>query len=217
MRNIVRNKSPGQADKILFAAAQLFAKQRFHEARMEDIAALAEVGKGTLYRYFKDKEELYLALLQQAATGLQERLRQELELADSPRDQLVAVIRGLLGYFDEHPHLSDLIQHTEVMQRPGREFPWQKVRNQTLTLVKDILQAGASVGQFTVANPELAGLMLLGGLRSVFRFGPRPRPDHLAEDIADTLLGGHAACCGATSGPLLVEKEKRPAALTHAQ
>ena len=62
----MRSKTPLQAEKILAAAAQLFATHRFHEARMEDIAALAEVGKGTLYRYFKDKEELYLALLQRA-------------------------------------------------------------------------------------------------------------------------------------------------------
>src|ERR671923_69581 len=73
-RRPVRTRTPQQADRILAAAARLFAGHRFHEARMEDIAALAEVGKGTLYRYFKDKEELYLALLERAAVGLRDRL-----------------------------------------------------------------------------------------------------------------------------------------------
>ncbi len=41
---------------------------------MEDIAAAAEVGKGTLYRYFKDKDELYEALLEQAAQEITTRL-----------------------------------------------------------------------------------------------------------------------------------------------
>ena len=70
----MRCKSPAQADKILTAAARLFATHRFHEARMEDIAALAEVAKGTIYRYFRDKDELYLALLRLAGDALQERL-----------------------------------------------------------------------------------------------------------------------------------------------
>ena len=70
----MRCKSPAQADKILAAAAQLFATHRFHEARMEDIAALAEVAKGTIYRYFHDKDELYLALLRLAGDAIQQRL-----------------------------------------------------------------------------------------------------------------------------------------------
>src|SRR5262245_18615534 len=56
----VRTKTPQQADKMLNAAARLFGTQRFHEVRMEDIAAEAAVGKGTIYRYFSDKDELYL-------------------------------------------------------------------------------------------------------------------------------------------------------------
>ena len=40
---------------------------------MEDVASAAGVGKGTVYRYFKDKEELYLALLARAADGITRR------------------------------------------------------------------------------------------------------------------------------------------------
>ena len=60
----MRTKTAQQADKVLDAAARLFGTQRFHEVRMEDIAAEATVGKGTLYRYFNDKEELFVALLE---------------------------------------------------------------------------------------------------------------------------------------------------------
>ena len=72
----MRTKTPVLPEKILTVAARLFATHRFHEARMEDIAAAAEVGKGTLYRYFKDKEELYLALLERTAEQLSQCLSQ---------------------------------------------------------------------------------------------------------------------------------------------
>src|ERR1700761_5292813 len=107
----VRTKTPAQAEKILDAAASLFATQRFHEARMEDIAAAAEVGKGTLYRYFKDKEELYLALLERAAVGISARLTSETGAAEGIHARLEAVVRAIVGYFDDNPHLFDLIQH----------------------------------------------------------------------------------------------------------
>src|SRR5262249_46174369 len=109
---------------MLDAAGRLFGTQRFHEVRMEDIAAEAEVGKGTIYRYFSDKEELYKALLSRSSGQLLGRLRDELEQADAPRAQLVRVVAALIGFFDERPHLFDLIQRAEVMQGPG--FLWRE-------------------------------------------------------------------------------------------
>src|SRR5262249_154273 len=95
---------------MLEAAAYLFGTQRFHEVRMEDIAAQAEVGKGTLYRYFSDKEELYLALLARASQQMIQRLSAALEETEGARDGLIRFIQAVLAYFDEQPHLIDLIQ-----------------------------------------------------------------------------------------------------------
>jgi AcrR family transcriptional regulator len=186
----VRTKTTAQAEKIMTAAAKLFATHRFHEARMEDIAALAEVGKGTLYRYFKDKEELYLALLERAGEGLSLRLDEALAGVEGARAQLVALVAGLLAYFEDNPHLFDLIQHAEAMQRPGVEFPWQKRRNENLVLTKRILAEGVRSGEWVVADPDLATLMLLGGLRAVWRFGVKPRPADLAERVVACFVAG---------------------------
>lgn len=202
----MRVKSPLQAEKILTAAARLFATHRFHEARMDDIAALAEVGKGTLYRYFKDKEELYLALLDRAAEGLQSRLCQELSRAASPREQLVAVVAGLIDYFDAQPHVFDLIQHAEALRKPGAEFPWQKTRDKTMGLVKDILAAGV----FQVADLDLAVLILLGGLRAIIRFGKQPRPHGLAAEVVSRFLDGFSHPDEASPGPQIVDSTTSP-------
>src|SRR6516225_5410398 len=96
----VRTKTPQQAEKILTVAARLFATHRFHEARMEDIAAAAEVGKGTLYRYFRDKEELYLALLQGAAEQMSQRLNVVIAQAAGPQEKLEGMAAAYLEYFD---------------------------------------------------------------------------------------------------------------------
>src|SRR5438132_288135 len=84
-RPSVRTKTPQQADKMLDAAVALFGRRRFHEVRMDDIAAEAEVGKGTLYRYFTDKEELYLALLARSARQYLAQVDAEVAKAPTPR------------------------------------------------------------------------------------------------------------------------------------
>ena len=187
----MRCKSPAQADKILAAAARLFATHRFHEARMEDIAALAEVAKGTIYRYFQDKDELYLALLRLAGDALQERLVPCHDATLDPRRRLVLLVGAIITYFDEQPHLFDLITHAEAMQRPGAEFPWQQTRSQTFDLTHDIFRAGIATGHFRIEDPDLAMLLLLGGIRAVLRFQPPPRPADIADRVVAGFLNGH--------------------------
>jgi AcrR family transcriptional regulator len=88
----VRTKTATQTDKMLQAAARLFGNHRFHEVRMEDIAAEAEVGKGTLYRYFSDKEELYLALLERASVQLHQRVEEVMARTAGARARLAAIV-----------------------------------------------------------------------------------------------------------------------------
>ena len=186
----MRTKTPQQADKMLNAAARLFGTQRFHEVRMEDIAAEAAVGKGTIYRYFSDKDELYLALLERASRQVVDRIEKELARADGPRRQLQAFVAALIAFFDEQPHVFDLIQRAEVLRSAGGGFPWQKARDEIMQIVLDLFEEGNACGEFTVRDPETAKLMLLGGVRAVIRFGRRPRPRDLARRIVDGFLGG---------------------------
>jgi TetR/AcrR family fatty acid metabolism transcriptional regulator len=170
---------------MLEAAGRLFGARRFHEVRMEDIAAEAEVSKGTLYRYFDDKEELYLALLRRATDQLVELLEERLDRLHDPRARLVELVSTNLEYFDTHPHLFDLIQRAEVLRALHNEFPWQRARDANFRLAGEILR----VGRFPVADVETATLMLLGGLRAVIRFGERPRPADVAERVVSAIVG----------------------------
>jgi AcrR family transcriptional regulator len=188
----VRTKTPHLADRMLDAAARLFGTQRFHEARMDDIAAEAEVSKGTLYRYFKDKEELYLALLARCSRDLVALLHERVAEAEGARARLEAFVEALLDFFGAQPHLFDLIQRAEVLRGAGQVFPWQKARDENLRVCRALFEEGRREGAFRVRDPEHAALMLRGGIRSVIRFGKQPRPDDLAQRIVDDFLHGAA-------------------------
>jgi TetR/AcrR family fatty acid metabolism transcriptional regulator len=191
VESVVRTKTPAQHDKILGVAARLFATHRFHEARMEDIAAEAGVGKGTIYRYFKDKEDLYLALLSQAAAEFSVRIREAHDRARNPEQQIEFLVEALVSYFDQQPYVFDLIQHTEVLGTSDSDNPWNETRQQVLNLLHQALVEGQKVGVFHVPDPMLSVLLLLGSIRAVIRFGARPRPVDLAHQITERFFFGH--------------------------
>lgn len=82
-------------DRILRAALEVCARRGVAAARMEEIAALAEVSKGTLYRFFASKEELLLATILSSYEHARERLDADLESVRDPRDLLVRLCDGL--------------------------------------------------------------------------------------------------------------------------
>lgn len=187
----MRTKTPFLAEKMLEAAGRLFGTRRFHEVRMEDIAVEAAVSKGTLYRYFKDKEEMHLALLERASHQIVEQLQSRVAAAEGSRARLVAFVDALVTFFDERPHLFSLVQRAEVAREQGKAFPWQTVRDKGMSIVLDIFEQARRSREFTVRNPQSAMLMLLGGLRAIIQFGERPR--RLADHLVDDFLQGATA------------------------
>jgi AcrR family transcriptional regulator len=191
----VRTKTPDQADKILSAATRLFGPHRFHEVRMEDIAAAAAVGKGTLYRYFADKEELYRAMLVRSSERFLRRMEGIVAGPGAPRERLEALVAGIIDTFDGEPHLLDLIQRAEVLAADGVAFPWQTARERMPELVRQLFDEAAAEGDFRVRDPEVSVLLLLGGIRAVLRFGERPRARDLEHRIVSTFIDGAARPC----------------------
>lgn len=74
--------------RILDAAVSVFAKRGFHAARVSDVAERAEVADGTIYLYFRNKEELLMTAINTAFDAFMSRARTELDALASPPDKL---------------------------------------------------------------------------------------------------------------------------------
>jgi AcrR family transcriptional regulator len=91
--------------KVLAAAAELFAARGVAAVNMDDVAAAAGVGKGTLYRRFGDKSGLAAALLDERETQLQQELlsgQPPLGPGAPPVERLAAFTAAYLAYVDAH-------------------------------------------------------------------------------------------------------------------
>jgi AcrR family transcriptional regulator len=144
-------RRPVSRDALLAAALDVFLKHGFQAARIEDIAQLAGVGKGSVYLHFANKEELFQAVID---TGVGTRLGQAELLASefqgSAAELLTTMFHNNLVEFWDSP--SSGIHKLIVAE--SQRFPklaasyQQAITHRARTLVAGILELGIASGEF---------------------------------------------------------------------
>jgi AcrR family transcriptional regulator len=87
---------------ILEAAGAVFAERGFHRARIQDVAARARIGVGTVYNHFDEKEDILRALLEERMEGLVEQLERRSDDPSGFEAGLTARIERTLHYIETH-------------------------------------------------------------------------------------------------------------------
>ena len=88
------NPTPDKKMRILQAAVKVFSEKGFHEAKMEKIAEVADVGKGTVYEYFKSKEELFVEMFKAGSDYYMRKVKDELDIACCAEEKLYKVMES---------------------------------------------------------------------------------------------------------------------------
>ena len=97
-----------RSQEILDAALAVFSEYGYHEARIEDIAERAGVGKGTVYLYFPGKRELFQALITRITGEHLTTIKAALSESGSLEERLVRAVRKHLLFFESNRDLAGL-------------------------------------------------------------------------------------------------------------
>ena len=192
--SIASGLTPAQEERrraILEAAERLFAGGRFDEVLMEDVAAAAGVAKGTIYRYFADKESLYLTVLTEGFEELQRQLR-EVSSPD-PVDRLERAVGAVVRYMSRNRFLFRLMgrDESEAARRRGHRQRWKGQRAQLVDAVAQILRYGRDRGAFAVPHLHADAQILLGMIRSCIRSNERGlAPGQIVSEVLRVFLHG---------------------------
>ena len=141
---------------ILHAAVREFAREGVAGARIDAIARSAGVNKALLYYYFKDKEGLYDAVLDEVFSGVREAVRKALAQPFPPRERLKAYVRAHFDYIAANPPYHRIV-NAEFL-RAGRESSRmarvaQQYFRPIFSSLAALLQEGAESGDFQPVNP----------------------------------------------------------------
>lgn len=172
--------------RILEAAARAFAHEHYHKVCTEHIASAAGVGKGTLFRYFASKEELFVATLLYSVEVAAAEIDRALAGLNEPLERLETLCEKLVAFYRENDHLFHLFHHHKALhdQEGHREF--HEKQNALRGKVTEMIRAGQAAGRFRQVDPIIAGRLLFGMLRTALRI-PEFK-DHTPHDIARIIL-----------------------------
>ena len=149
--------------EIIEAALKVFARKGFHHSRTEDVAAQANIAKGTLYLYFDSKDAIYDAALQHALDALSELSDERVAAATDTRSRVEAGIRTRLDFWCSRGDMYHMILTV------GRET---RHRKQTASLLRaaqrnfiKILQDAVDAGDLPPRDLSPIGWLVMDAIR----------------------------------------------------
>jgi len=150
--------------RILLAAEEVFSENGFHKTLVEDISNKAGLGKGTIYRYFKHKKDLFQSLIFESFDELKEILEKTKRMDGELTEKMKAGIKSYLEFFKEHKKLFAILlfEHSEVGCDDQNEC-FDKFAS-LINLGTDFTKECIAKGTVKDINPETITYSVLGTL-----------------------------------------------------
>ena len=186
-------------ESILDATDRLLARFGYRKMTVEDIAAEAGIGKGTIYLHFNSKEEVVLSHVDRIV----DRLKQQ-HLAVIARSKITAperirqmLLARVLFRFDSIQHYTQSLNDLLAALRPGLLARRAQYFEEEAQIFADVLAEGRASGEFAIENETAAAQALLEATNGLLPYslsttelGEREEVERRTSAIADLLLRG---------------------------
>ncbi len=176
-------------EQILQAAREVFLQKGFGSATMDEIAQRAELGKGTLYSYFRTKEELYVTVMSEGLQILFDRIEETLSLPLGPEEIIRRLGEVYYEYYLEHRdyfRVFFFLEHGEVSKELPRELIQGNIERGTrcLRLFAEVVERGIREGIFATVDPWKAAVAFWGATNGIlFLFEEEVNREIIGTDV----------------------------------
>ena len=183
---------------IIDAAVQVFARKGFFGAKVSEIADTAGVADGTIYLYFRSKDDLLISLFEERMDEIISDLVKLLEVAEDPEEKLRSYVVFHLELVASKPELMQVL--TIELRQSARFIKEYSPKGfaRYLALLGAILEEGQERGVFRrELHPGVFRRALFGAIDEISlewilrsREHPLPEPKVIGTEIADFILRG---------------------------
>jgi len=180
-----QHKKERKRAAIMQSATALFSERDYHIVHMDDVAARARVGKGTLYRYFPTKDDLYFATVIDAWDRMHHELVEAAEASRPPAENLYRMAVRVLAFFWPRRQFVALLR--DSMEHPE----WRSRREVVVGLVESELRRADAARALAASDLRMAVELFLGMFRAALLYrGEESQPESLARQIVAIFLDG---------------------------
>jgi TetR/AcrR family transcriptional regulator len=150
--------------RILEAAAEVFAERGFGGAGVDEIARRAGVNKAMLYYHVGDKAALFAEVVNSNVEGIRQAVSSALSGLDDPSQRLRAIPREFARTAAKHRYLPQLMLREIAAGGPNLPPEAVAMIAEIMGMTKGVLEDGLTRGAFRRVDPFVAHLMLVGSL-----------------------------------------------------
>jgi len=189
----------GKQERILRAAVRVFAEHGYHGSSMAEVARAADVATGTIYLYFKRKEDLLVTLFQRHLGGYIERSRPALAEAEPGVARLRLLVELHLALFAGDRALARVVQIHAREPDPLLADGIRPTVASYFDLITDVIRSGIASGAFSPElDARLARQVFFGALDEVVTGWVRSTRSYPLMSVLDPLAAMLARAFGAT-------------------
>jgi AcrR family transcriptional regulator len=146
---------------ILEAATKSFSQFGFKATTMDQVAKMANVGKGTIYTFFKSKEELFDEIM----ISLLSKMKEEANRIFDPKrpffENVHRALYRMLEYRKKHQLMIKIFQESQELGTPAVQEVVKKVEQMIIQYIKEKITAAMAKGEIQPCNPEITAFVML--------------------------------------------------------
>jgi len=149
-------------ERIFTAAIDKFSQKGSTNTTMQEIAETAGVGKGTLYRYFENKEDLIYSLIQYGINKMTNQVKEKISQVEFPLEKLKIIVGAQLEFYDQHQNFCKFLTREIWGYQSKFEDHIKEIRSNNTVIIENIIKDGIERGVFKELNAETAAVSLSG-------------------------------------------------------
>jgi len=149
-------------ERILDGALEVFKSKGLDGATMDEIAQESGFGKATLYYYFKSKEDVFSAILEDGWIKIWESLEPVIANQNGPRNTFINLLIKIAEIAQNRPGLFEFLFNAPKAIKLENQ-PWKEYQHRLYGVIQGLLEDGVKAGEFPKIKPELM-FKALGGL-----------------------------------------------------
>lgn len=156
-------------EQILAAALPIFARNGFRRTKIDQIADSLSIGKGTIYRYFDDKKDLFLAVYQQAMAELRQRFFENVVPVADPPKKVAAAVKTFFEFFANNPELIEIQMQVRSEFKDEYSRIYKEMYSDYIVRIQQNLRNGIEQGLFRNLDVEKTAEAMAATLQGVLQ------------------------------------------------
>ena len=154
---VIMKQNSDKYQRIMEAAVKVFAEQGFFQSTVAQVAKEAGVADGTIYLYFKNKDDILVQFYQYKTKQVFDRFRQAVDQEDTALGKLRNLIRMHLEEFQKDPNMAIVYQVETHQQRRLAQDPIKEMSKMYRDIISEVVELGQEEG--TIRRSLYMGLV----------------------------------------------------------